>query len=99
MIRMSAFQQSCLLFSKVVCFSADRLNHVATIAIVAEELCSSGFQWGIKAPTEKLNGTLPNTRQGDIGDLVIRKKKLQILLYNTSQIKSTVYKPYQTVSI
>ena len=44
---------------KGVCFSADRLNHVATIAIVAEELCSSVFQWGINPPTEKLNGTLP----------------------------------------
>ena len=31
------------------------LNHVATIATVAEELCSSGFQWGIKTPTETLN--------------------------------------------
>ena len=33
------------------------LNHVATIATVAEELCSSDFQWGIKTPTESLNGT------------------------------------------
>ena len=51
---------------KDVCFSADRLNHVATksnLSLTAAscrwELCSSVFQWGIKTPTEKLNGTLP----------------------------------------
>ncbi|MBS5736792.1 MAG: hypothetical protein KHW62_02080 [Clostridiales bacterium] len=31
------------------------LNHAATIATVAKELCSSDFQWRIKILTESLN--------------------------------------------
>ncbi len=58
------------------------------ITTVAEELCSSVFQWRIKTPTEKLNVTLPNARQGDIGDLVIFQViagqfSLIYLLYNS----------------